>query len=89
MPPAAGWRRGRTRPTGAACPLGRLLTVLPAFAGGLPGHLPQLRSHLDGAGRSLGDIRAVLLTHAHPGHTGVAAAARQAGADVWVHERDR
>jgi glyoxylase-like metal-dependent hydrolase (beta-lactamase superfamily II) len=56
--------------------------------GGLPGHLPQLRSLLEGAGHSLGDIRAVLLTHAHPDHTGVAAAARQAGADVWVHERD-
>jgi glyoxylase-like metal-dependent hydrolase (beta-lactamase superfamily II) len=56
--------------------------------GGLPGHLPQLRSYLEGAGRSLGDIRAVLLTHAHPDHTGVAAAARQTGADVWVHERD-
>jgi glyoxylase-like metal-dependent hydrolase (beta-lactamase superfamily II) len=56
--------------------------------GGLPGHLPQLRSYLEGAGRSLCDIRAVLLTHAHPDHTGVVAAARQAGADVWVHERD-
>jgi glyoxylase-like metal-dependent hydrolase (beta-lactamase superfamily II) len=56
--------------------------------GGLPGHLPRLRSHLEGAGHSLDDIREVLLTHAHPDHTGVAAAARQAGADVWVHERD-
>jgi glyoxylase-like metal-dependent hydrolase (beta-lactamase superfamily II) len=56
--------------------------------GGLPGHLAQLQSRLEGAGRSLGDIRAVLLTHAHPDHTGAAAAARQAGADVWVHERD-
>jgi len=56
--------------------------------GGLPGHLPQLRSHLEGSGRSLGDIRAVLLTHAHPDHTGAAAAVRQAGADVWVHQRD-
>ena len=55
---------------------------------GLPGHLPQLRSYLEGAGHSLADIRALLLTHAHPDHTGVAAAARQAGADVWVHERD-
>ena len=44
--------------------------------GGLPGHLPQLQSHLEGSGRSLGDIRAVLLTHAHPDHTGAAAAAR-------------
>jgi glyoxylase-like metal-dependent hydrolase (beta-lactamase superfamily II) len=56
--------------------------------GGLPGHLRQLHSHLESAGRSLGDIRAVLLTHAHPDHTGAAAAARQAGADVWVHEGD-
>jgi glyoxylase-like metal-dependent hydrolase (beta-lactamase superfamily II) len=56
--------------------------------GGLPGHLPQLQSHLEGLGRSLGDIRAVLLTHAHPDHTGAAAAARQAGGDVWVHQRD-
>ena len=56
--------------------------------GGLPGHLPQLRSYLQGTGRSLADIRAVLLTHAHPDHTGAVAAARQAGADVWVHQRD-
>jgi glyoxylase-like metal-dependent hydrolase (beta-lactamase superfamily II) len=56
--------------------------------GGLPGHLSQLRSYLEAVGRSLGDVRAVLLTHAHPDHTGAAAAARQAGADVWVHERD-
>jgi glyoxylase-like metal-dependent hydrolase (beta-lactamase superfamily II) len=56
--------------------------------GGLRGHLAQLQSHLEGTGRSLGDIRAVLLTHAHPDHTGIVAAARQAGADVWVHERD-
>ena len=56
--------------------------------GGLRGHLAQLQSHLEGTGRSLTDIRAVLLTHAHLDHTGVVAAARQAGADVWVHERD-
>jgi glyoxylase-like metal-dependent hydrolase (beta-lactamase superfamily II) len=56
--------------------------------GGLPGHLAQLDAHLESAGRSLHDIRAVLLTHAHPDHTGVAAAARRAGADVWVHQHD-
>jgi glyoxylase-like metal-dependent hydrolase (beta-lactamase superfamily II) len=56
--------------------------------GGLPGHLPRFRSRLEGIGRSLGDIRAVLLTHAHPDHTGVVAAVRRAGADVWVDERD-
>jgi glyoxylase-like metal-dependent hydrolase (beta-lactamase superfamily II) len=56
--------------------------------GGLPGHLPQLRSYLVDTGRSMGDIHAALLTHAHPDHTGAMAAARQAGADVWVHERE-
>jgi glyoxylase-like metal-dependent hydrolase (beta-lactamase superfamily II) len=56
--------------------------------GGLPGHLPQLRSYLEDTGRSLGDIRAALLTHAHPDHTGAMAAVRRAGADVWVHERE-
>jgi glyoxylase-like metal-dependent hydrolase (beta-lactamase superfamily II) len=56
--------------------------------GGLRGHLAHLKSHLEGTGRSLGDIRAVLLTHAHLDHTGVVAAYRVAGADVWVHEHD-
>lgn len=37
---------------------------------GLPGHLHQLRAHLASSGRSLGDVRAVLLTHGHPDHTG-------------------
>ncbi|MGZ2359158.1 MBL fold metallo-hydrolase [Streptomyces sp. 372A] len=55
---------------------------------GLPGHLDQLRAHLAGSGRSLADIRAVLLTHGHPDHTGLAPALRQAGADIWVHEGD-
>ncbi|MFJ4869863.1 MBL fold metallo-hydrolase [Streptomyces sp. NPDC088757] len=55
---------------------------------GLPAHLKQLREHLAGSGRSLTDIRAVLLTHGHPDHTGLAHALRQAGADIWVHERD-
>ena len=55
---------------------------------GCPGTFRNSGRILEGAGHSLGDIRALLLTHAHPDHTGVAAAARQAGADVWVHERD-
>jgi glyoxylase-like metal-dependent hydrolase (beta-lactamase superfamily II) len=55
---------------------------------GLPGHLGRLEAHLAGSGHALRDIRAVVLTHAHPDHTGLAGALRRAGADIWVHERD-
>jgi glyoxylase-like metal-dependent hydrolase (beta-lactamase superfamily II) len=55
---------------------------------GLPGHLSQLRDHLARSGRSLGDIRAVLLTHGHPDHTGLAGPLHRAGAEIWVHRQD-
>ncbi|MGH1552140.1 aldo/keto reductase [Streptomyces sp. L7] len=55
---------------------------------GLPGHLGQLQDHLARSGRSLGDIRAVLLTHGHLDHTGLAGAVQQAGAGIWIHEAD-
>lgn len=55
---------------------------------GLPGHLKQLREHLADAGKSLSDIRAVLLTHGHLDHTGVVGAVQQAGAEIWIHEAD-
>ncbi|WP_354261887.1 MBL fold metallo-hydrolase [Paractinoplanes tereljensis] len=42
-----------------------------------------MREHLARTGRSERDIRAVLLTHGHPDHTGLAAALHAAGADIW------
>jgi glyoxylase-like metal-dependent hydrolase (beta-lactamase superfamily II) len=55
---------------------------------GLPGHLAQLREHLGRSGRSLHDIRAVLLTHGHPDHTGLAGPLQRVGAEIWVHQQD-
>jgi glyoxylase-like metal-dependent hydrolase (beta-lactamase superfamily II) len=55
---------------------------------GLPGHLRQLREHLARSGRSLRDIRTVLLTHGHLDHTGLVTPVQQAGAVIWIHESD-
>jgi glyoxylase-like metal-dependent hydrolase (beta-lactamase superfamily II) len=56
---------------------------------GLPGHWDALSDHLASSGAVPGDIKAVLLTHAHPDHLGVAARIHQeAGASVWLHRAD-
>ncbi|WP_354245177.1 MBL fold metallo-hydrolase [Arthrobacter sp. UYEF20] len=56
---------------------------------GLPIHYRQLTELLGGIGRSVQDVRAVLLTHAHLDHVGLAERLRQeAGAIVWAHARD-
>jgi len=56
---------------------------------GVPGLWPELLASLERRGRSLGDIEAVLLTHAHPDHTGMAERVRvDAPAVVHLHDDD-
>jgi glyoxylase-like metal-dependent hydrolase (beta-lactamase superfamily II) len=65
---------------------GEALTLVDA---GLPGLRPSLDGTLAALGRSLGDIRAVVLTHAHGDHIGIAEAVRtEAGVPVHVHAND-
>jgi glyoxylase-like metal-dependent hydrolase (beta-lactamase superfamily II) len=56
---------------------------------GAPGDWDLLVKTLASLGRGLGDLDAVLLTHAHADHIGVAERARtSAQATVWVHQAD-
>ena len=56
---------------------------------GLPTHWGALRDHLASSGAVPGDIKAVLLTHAHPDHLGLAARVRrEADAAVWIHRAE-
>jgi glyoxylase-like metal-dependent hydrolase (beta-lactamase superfamily II) len=56
---------------------------------GLPGYWHALPGELTAMGRTLGDVRAVLLTHGHSDHIGFAERARRdAGIGVRVHELD-
>lgn len=62
------------------------VTVIDA---GLPGYWADLPAELAGMGRSLTDIRAVVLTHGHTDHIGFAERARQElKVPVSVHEID-
>jgi len=54
------------------------------FDASVPGYWAQLEGH----GIAPGAVEAVVLTHAHPDHVGVAERLRQAGAHVYVHEQD-
>ena len=65
---------------------GDALTLVDA---GLPGLRSSLDETLAALGRSLGDIQAVILTHAHGDHIGIAEAVRtEAGVPVYVHHHD-
>jgi glyoxylase-like metal-dependent hydrolase (beta-lactamase superfamily II) len=55
---------------------------------GLPGFFAQLEGFLRSRGRTVADIDAVLLTHAHSDHVGIAERVRSAGVPVRVHEGD-
>lgn len=65
---------------------GDRLTVVDA---GTPASWQSLEEALERLRRGLGDIAAVVLTHAHFDHVGFAERARrQLGVEVWVHEDD-
>ena len=56
---------------------------------GAPGHWNELQTELAAIGRSLADVRAVALTHAHIDHVGFAERIRrQRAVPVSVHEAD-
>src|ERR1700682_2432618 len=62
---------------------GGRLTLLDA---GLPGYLGDFLRELQSMGRRLEDIDAILLTHSHPDHFGIAERVRSAaGAKVYAH----
>jgi glyoxylase-like metal-dependent hydrolase (beta-lactamase superfamily II) len=55
---------------------------------GMPGFWPDLLAELAAIGRSLTDVRALVLTHGHSDHIGFAERARRGGVPVSVHELD-
>lgn len=65
---------------------GGRLTVVDS---GIVASWPVIVAGLTAAGRSLTDVEAVVLTHAHPDHIGCAARLRrESDARIWIHEDD-
>ena len=56
---------------------------------GFPGHYSVFREGLAELGRTIADVEAVVITHAHADHTGFAQrVSREANAPVFIHEAD-
>lgn len=55
---------------------------------GLPGYRDQLAPALTAIGRAPADVRAVVLTHGHIDHIGMAATLADAGATIHLHPAD-
>lgn len=56
---------------------------------GMPGDWNLLTGAVSSLGRTMNQLEAVLVTHAHSDHTGFAERARtDAGAAVWIHQAD-
>jgi glyoxylase-like metal-dependent hydrolase (beta-lactamase superfamily II) len=64
---------------------GGRVTVVDA---GVPGYWDQLEPELRAMGRTLADVEAVVLTHAHSDHTGVARPLHDRGTPVHLHPGD-
>jgi glyoxylase-like metal-dependent hydrolase (beta-lactamase superfamily II) len=61
------------------------LTLIDA---GLPGYRSQLHASLSDIGRSVADVRALVLTHGHIDHVGMADVLAADGVDVYLHPAD-
>jgi glyoxylase-like metal-dependent hydrolase (beta-lactamase superfamily II) len=64
---------------------GGAVTVVDA---GLSGYWDQVEPALADVGRTLDDVEAVVLTHAHSDHTGVAGKLHDRGVPVYLHPAD-
>lgn len=65
---------------------GGRLTVIDT---GFPGHYRLFRAGLRSMGRNIGDVDAIVITHAHADHTGFAPRlSRASGAPIYVHAAD-
>ena len=62
------------------------LTVVDA---GVPGYWDQVEPALQGLGVGFDDVAAVLLTHAHSDHTGIAGKLHERGIPVYLHRDDQ